>query len=216
MNTNDIVNGKVSHVAKSYALIEIESAGKIGLLHVTEMRGGSRGARSARLAALQPGWDVTVEVLKIEGESGKERISLSERSIQDRCVQEELQPGQEVTGKVADVREYGAIVELETPCVSTGLKALLHASQLPGPGRRERDEYLKRFKAGDAITAEVVSIEQRDGELRIGLSLVAAEQRKLKAELTGEGVGNAPVYKGTSRAADRAASPWNSAPATTP
>lgn len=199
-----IVAGTVTKKFDYGCLVKIGDTGDVGLAHIGELAGGSHGNRKKRLAEIEVGKDIAVEVIAIKppkaGEK-RERIALSEKAIQDRAVRDSLVvasaegAGTTVTGIVTKVYEYGRLVEIvDGP--AKGFSALLHAREVVGASREARDAYIASLNVGDSITAEVLKVEEpkeAGQDLRIGLTQRAATERELNAKIVADG----KVYKGT-------------------
>jgi small subunit ribosomal protein S1 len=112
----------------------VDLGGVDGLLHVSEM---SRRRVNDPKDVVQIGQQVTVKVIKLEGD-GK-RISLSMKEFEKDPWQdaaERYQAGSQFSGTIARKTDFGFFVELEP-----GVDGLLHVSQLP-PGMKPTDEEL--------------------------------------------------------------------------
>lgn len=207
--TTSLVVGQVlpGTVTKKFdygCLVKLGDTGVVGLVHIGELAGGSYGNRKKRLAAINVGDELAVEVIAIKppkaGEK-RDRIALSEKAIQDRTVRESLvvasasAAGTTVTGVVTKVYEYGRLVEI-TDGPAKGYSALLHAREVVGATREERDAAIAALNPGDTVVAEVLKVEEpkeAGQDLRIGLTQRAAAERELNAQIVADG----KVYKGT-------------------
>jgi small subunit ribosomal protein S1 len=152
------LTGRVVSLRDYGAFIEL-GAGVQGLLHVSEM-GWSRVAHPGQV--VQEGQEITVQVRKVDGESGK--ISLSLKSLQADPWQKAGATyivGQSYLGRVTRLAEFGAFVELEP-----GVEALAHESTFPatkgGWRKTVHEEMTARFRI------ESVDPERR----RIGVSML--------------------------------------------
>ena len=101
----------------------IDLGGIDGLLHVTDM---SYGRITHPSELLQVGQDVTVKILKFD--RGKERVSLGIKQLEPDpwdTVLERYPVNSRVIGRVVNVTDYGAFVELEA-----GVEGLIHISEM--------------------------------------------------------------------------------------
>lgn len=157
-----------------------------GLLHVSRMAGGSHGARGRRQASLTIGASTEVEVVAVEREGKRTKVSVSERTLQDARVLAELQPGTAVAGEVVSKREFGVFVRL-LDGVGAGVEGLVHVSELPGASPEAREQALKAAMPGAKVTAEVkgASLDEA-GDLRVSLTM-RGEERRLLATRYGVG-----------------------------
>lgn len=206
--TTNLVVGQVlaGTVTKKFdygVLVKLGETGVVGLAHIGELAGGSHGNRKKRLAAINVGDELAVEVIAIkppkEGEK-KDRIALSEKAIQDRSVRESLQvasatsAGTTVSGVVTKVYDYGRLVEIvEGP--AKGYSALLHAREVVGATREARDAAIAELNIGDTVVAEVLKVEEpkeAGQDLRIGLTQRAGAEREANNRLASDN----KVHKG--------------------
>lgn len=212
----EIRPGKVIKALEYGVLVAIEG-GPICLLHEGALTGGTHANRKARRASLegkikarQPE-EVAVQVTSIrppkEGDkSGRDRINVSERAIQESDILSQLkactetEAGSIVVGVVKELRPYGALIEC-TEGPAKGYSMMLHASEVPGD-RAQRDAFIASLTVGTPVEAEVLRIEDPADEkfdLRIGLTLVAATRREMS-----EALGDTDrVYRGKAGKGDK-------------
>lgn len=190
-NANIAVNDRVAATVvetKTFGVIVRlgDSADATALLHVSRMAGGSHGARARRLAALTVGATTEVEVVAIEREGKRTKVSVSERSLQDARVLAELAVGTAVSGEVVGKRDFGVFVRL-LDGVAQGVEGLVHVSELAGANPAAREQALKAAVNGTRVSAEVLGVSlNAAGDLRVSLSLRAEERRRVSAQY-GEG-----------------------------
>jgi len=153
--------GRVKNLTDYGAFLDL--GGMDGLLHVTDMAWG-RVARPSEVVHV--GQELRVVVLKFDAEKG--RISLGLKQLQPdpwEKVPSTYHVGDRVTGRVANVTDYGAFVEL-----LPGVEGLIHISEMSW-GKRLRHPS-KIVKTGDR--AEVVILDVNLAQRRISLSLKQA------------------------------------------
>src|ERR1019366_2881534 len=115
------VVGTVKNLTEYGAFIDL--GGIDGLLHVTDM---SYGRITHPSEMLQVGQDVTVKILKFD--RAKERVSLGIKQLEPDpwdTVLERYPVESRVIGRVVNVTDYGAFVELEG-----GVEGLIHISEM--------------------------------------------------------------------------------------
>ena len=78
-----------------------------------------------------------------------------------------------VTGKVTNVTDFGAFVELEE-----GIEGLIHVSEI---SREKVEKPSDLLRAGETVTAAILHVDP--SERRIGLSLKALKDKIEKAEV---------------------------------
>lgn len=142
---NTRLNGKVASVTDYGAFIELEP-GVEGLVHVSEMSWSKRVKHPSKLVG--PGDAVEVEVLSVDPKA--RRISLGMKQVQDnpwRTLGERYQVGDRVHGKVRNLTDFGAFIEIED-----GVDGLVHVSDISWSRRiKHPGELLKKGQAVDAV-----------------------------------------------------------------
>lgn len=149
------VKGKVVSVTQYGAFVEIEE-GVQGLVHVSEISWTKRIARASDV--LKVGDEVEAQVMEIKRD--EQRISLSIRQLQESpwvTASRRYPVGSRVTGKVRNLTNFGAFVELEE-----GIDGMIHVSdmswtrKITNPG-----EVLKKGQTVEAVVLEVDAANQR-------------------------------------------------------
>lgn len=153
--------GHVKNLTDYGAFLEL--GGMDGLLHVTDMAWG-RVARPSDVVHV--GQELKVVVLKFDAEKG--RISLGLKQLTPdpwEQVASSCHVGDRVTGRVANVTDYGAFVEIKP-----GVEGLVHISEMSWGKRLKHPS--KVVKTGDL--ADVVVLDVNPAQRRISLSLKQA------------------------------------------
>ncbi len=157
-----VVTGVVKNLTEYGAFIDL--GGIDGLLHVTDL---SYGRVTHPSEMLHVGDEITVKVLKFD--RGKERVSLGLKQLEPdpwETVTERYEVNSRVLGRVVNVTDYGAFVELEP-----GVEGLIHISEMTWSRRMKHPS--KVVKPGDQV--ETVVLEVHPGERRISLGLKQLE-----------------------------------------
>lgn len=152
------VVGTVKNLTEYGAFIDL--GGIDGLLHVTDM---SYGRITHPSEMLQVGLDVTVRILKFD--RAKERVSLGIKQLEPdpwETVLERYPVDSRVIGRVVNVTDYGAFVELEA-----GVEGLIHISEMTWSRRMKHPS--KVVKAGDRVEAVVLEVHSKDRRISLGL-----------------------------------------------
>ena len=121
LTEGDAVDGVVKNITEYGAFVDL--GGVDGLLHVTDMAWRRVNHPSEILAI---GETVKVQVIKVNKET--HRISLGMKQLQEdpwESVQEKFPLGSVHTGRVTNITDYGAFVELEA-----GVEGLVHVSEM--------------------------------------------------------------------------------------
>lgn len=157
-----LVTGQVKNITDYGVFIDL--GGIDGLLHVTDISWGRVGHPSEYFKV---GDEVKVVVLRVDRE--KERVSLGYRQrFEDPWVHvEERYPvGKKLTGRVTNVVDYGAFVEVEQ-----GVEGLVHVSEMSWTKKVKNPKSLLQIGAEVAVVVTDVDVEKR----RLSLSLRQAE-----------------------------------------
>ena len=159
INVGDKVTGVVKNVTDFGAFIDL--GGVDGLLHISEMSWG-------RIESPKKVFTVgeELEVLIKEINDAKVALSLKFPELNPWAnAAETFAVGNEVTGKIARMTDFGAFVEL-----AQGVDALLHVSQI---SRAHVEKPSDVLSVGQEITAKVVELNEADK--KISLSMKALE-----------------------------------------
>ena len=152
------VVGTVKNLTEYGAFIDL--GGIDGLLHVTDM---SYGRITHPSEMLQVGQEVTVKILKFD--RTKERVSLGIKQLEPDpwdTVLERYPVDSRVIGRVVNVTDYGAFVELEP-----GVEGLIHISEMTWSRRMKHPS--KVVKPGDQVEAVVLEVHSKDRRISLGL-----------------------------------------------
>jgi small subunit ribosomal protein S1 len=154
------VSGKVASVADYGAFVELES-GVEGLVHVSEMSWSKRVKHPSKV--VNPGDAVEVEVLSVDPRA--RRISLGMKQVQEnpwQTLHERYQVGTRVHGRVRNLTDFGAFIEIED-----GVDGLVHVSDISWSRRiKHPSEVLKK---GQEIDAVITSIDSENRRLSLSI-----------------------------------------------
>ena len=159
LNVGDTVVGTVKNVTDFGAFIDL--GGVDGLLHISEMSWG-------RVENPKKVFKVGEEVKVLVKDINETKVALSLKFPESNPwanAAEKFAVGNEVTGKVARMTDFGAFVEL-----ASGVDALLHVSQI---SRAHVEKPADVLAVGQEITAKVVDLNEADK--KISLSMKALE-----------------------------------------
>jgi small subunit ribosomal protein S1 len=155
--------GKVVGVVDYGAFVELEQ-GIEGLVHVTEMSWAKKAAHPSKI--VKAGEEVDVVVLDIK--PSDRRVSLGIKQAQADpwlLVAEKYPVGTVVTGKVRNIAEFGAFIEIED-----GFDGLVHVGDVSWTGRVKNPHEV--FKKGEPITAKVLRIDPENRRVSLGMKQV--------------------------------------------
>lgn len=160
------VKGKVVSLVDYGAFVELEP-GVEGLVHVSEMSWKQRVKNPAKIVAIG---DI-VEVVVLDLDEKAKRISLGMKQAEPNpwiYVEEKYPVGMRVKGRVRNLTEYGAFVELED-----GLDGLIHISDMSWTKRiRHPSEMLKK---GDWVETLVLRVDKNTHRISLGLKQAQAD-----------------------------------------
>ncbi len=151
----DTVEGTVKNVTDFGAFIDL--GGCDGLLHISEM---SWGRVENPKKVFKVGEVLKVLIKDISGT--KVALSLKfEDANPWKGAADKYAVGNEVTGRVARMTDFGAFVELEP-----GIDALLHVSQISKEHIEKPSDVLK---VGEEVTARVVDFNEADRKISLSI-----------------------------------------------
>lgn len=150
--------GTVTKIELFGALVDI-GAERPGLLHISQMRLDDKAHVNRVTDVVSLGSRVTVWVKNVDAERGLISLTMIEPQLYDWS---DLKKGEQVTGKVTRVTDFGAFVDFKGP-----REGLIPAGQL---SRQRINKPSDVIAEGDEVAAWVVSVERK--RERIGLSLL--------------------------------------------
>ena len=157
LNVGDVVEGTVMRFTDYGAFVDL--GGIDGLLHISEI---SWGKLKHPQEVLQIGDKVKVKILSMNEEKGKISLGLKQTTPEPwSVIDEKYQVGQVVTGKVVQIKEYGAFVELEP-----GLDGLVHISEV---AHKRVNDIAEELTLGQTVEAKILEIDTE--RKRISLSI---------------------------------------------
>ena len=160
------VSGKAVSLTDYGAFIELEP-GVEGLIHVSEMSWSKRVKHPSKI--LNVGDNVEAMVLGVDPSA--RRISLGLKQVESNPWHElvgKYPVGTKISGKVRNLTEFGAFVEVEDD-----IDGLIHISDMSWSKRiKHPSEVLKK---GDVVEAMVLSIDAENQRLSLGLKQLATD-----------------------------------------
>jgi small subunit ribosomal protein S1 len=160
------VTGRVVSLTDYGAFIELEP-GVEGLIHVSEMSWSKRIKHPSKI--LNVGDAVDAQVLGVDPQA--RRISLGLKQIESNPwheLAEKYPVGSRIVGKVRNLTEFGAFVEVEED-----IDGLIHISDMSWSKRvKHPSEVLKK---GDSVEAVVLNIDAENQRLSLGLKQLATD-----------------------------------------
>ena len=159
LHVGDTVEGTVMRFTDYGAFVDI--GGIDGLLHISEI---SWGKLRHPQEALAIGQVIKVKILSMNEEKGKISLGLKQNTPEPwSVIDDNYQVGQIITGKVVQIKEYGAFVEIEP-----GLDGLVHISEIAA---KRVNNISEELTVGQEVSTKILDIDH--DKRRISLSIKA-------------------------------------------
>ncbi|HEU5194323.1 MAG TPA: 30S ribosomal protein S1 [Methylomirabilota bacterium] len=155
--------GRVVSLTNYGAFVELE-AGVEGLVHVSEMSWTRRVRHPSKIVNV--GDEVDVMVLEVN--RAAKRISLGMKQVEPdpwATIDERYRVGNRVMGKVRNLTDFGAFVELEA-----GVDGLLHISDMSWT--RNVGHPSEVLKKGQELETQVLNIDKDNKRISLGLKQI--------------------------------------------
>jgi len=157
------VRGRVVSLTNYGAFVELE-AGVEGLVHVSEMSWTRRVRHPSKIVNVGD----EVEVIVLDVNRGAKRISLGMKQVEPdpwATIDERYQVGSRVTGKVRNLTDFGAFIELEP-----GVDGLLHISDMSWT--RSVGHPSEVLKKGQELDSQILNIDKENKRISLGLKQI--------------------------------------------
>jgi small subunit ribosomal protein S1 len=158
LTEKQVVEGVVKNITDYGAFVDL--GGVDGLLHVTDI---AWRRVSHPTEVLNVGQTVTVQIIKINQDT--QRISLGMKQLQTdpwEGVGAKYPPGARFSGKVTNVTDYGAFVELEP-----GVEGLVHVSEMSWVKKNVAPS--KIVTPGQEVEVQVLEVDSNKRRISLGL-----------------------------------------------
>jgi small subunit ribosomal protein S1 len=155
-----VVKGSVVNVMSYGAFVKLE-AGIEGLVHISEMSWTRRVNHPSELVNI--GDEISVVILGVDKEG--QQLSLGMKQTQENPwtrVAEKYPVDMLVEGKVRNLTNYGAFIELEE-----GIDGLLHVSDMSWT--RKISHPSEMLEKGQAVKCKILSVDQERRRIALGL-----------------------------------------------
>lgn len=179
LQVDDIVEGTVMRFTDYGAFVDL--GGIDGLLHISEI---SWGKLKHPDEVLEIGQKIRVKILSMNREKGKISLGLKQTTPEPwSVIGDKYHVDQIVEGKVVQLKEYGAFVELEP-----GLDGLVHISEV---ANKRVNNIGDELTVGQDVSAKILDIDTE--RKRISLSIKDAAGEAPAEEVEAAPVEEAPV-----------------------
>jgi len=155
--------GRVVSLTNYGAFVELEP-GVEGLVHVSEMSWTRRVRHPSKLVNVGD----MVDVMVLDVNKATKRISLGMKQVEAdpwATIDERYKPGERVEGKVRNLTDFGAFVELEP-----GVDGLLHISDMSWT--RNIGHPSEVLKKGQSIETQILNVDRDNKRISLGLKQI--------------------------------------------
>lgn len=186
LERGQILEGIIKNMTNFGVFIDL--GGVDGLLHITDISWGRINHPSELLEL-----DQKVRVVVLDFDEEKKRISLGMKQLTPHpweSLPEDIEAGSRVKGKIVNVADYGAFLE-----IMPGVEGLIHVSEMSWSQHlRNPQDFLK---VGDEIEAVVLSIDREERKMSLGVKQLTEDPWSRADVATRYAVGT--VHKGIVR-----------------
>ncbi|MCT4552449.1 MAG: 30S ribosomal protein S1 [Alphaproteobacteria bacterium] len=158
IKVGDVLDGVVKNITDYGVFVDL--GGVDGLLHVTDIS-WKRIFNPSEVLSL--GQNIKVKVISYDEESQK--VSLGMKQLEKdpwEAMSSDIKAGNKVKGKVTNLADYGAFIELET-----GVEGLIHSSELSWTNKNIHPS--KVVSIGDEVEVLVLEIDEVKRRISLGL-----------------------------------------------
>ena len=158
LEKGQVLEGTVKNITSYGAFIDL--GGVDGLVHITDL---SWGRINSPEEVVEIGQKINVVVLDYDED--RKRIALGLKQLTPHpwdALEEGLQVGDKVTGKVVVLTDYGAFVE-----VKPGVEGLVHVSEMSWTKHVHHPSDL--LKVGEEIECVILSIDREERKMSLGI-----------------------------------------------
>lgn len=158
LEKGQILQGVVKAITDFGVFVDL--GGVDGLIHITDLSWG-RISHPSEVLKL----DQVVNVVVTDFDEEKKRISLSYKKLLPHPwdnINEKLNVGQKVSGRVVSLTEYGAFIEIEK-----GIEGLIHNSEMSWTQHIKHPSQV--VSMGQIVEAVVLSLDKDDKKISLGM-----------------------------------------------
>lgn len=158
MHEGKKVTGIIKNITDYGAFVDL--GGLDGLLHITDMAWHRIGHPSEIISLGQ-----SIELMVVRYDEKNQRVSLGLKQLNDdpwKNVEASFALGKRVTGKITNITDYGAFVEL-----APGVEGLIHVSEMSWT--RKNVHPGKVVSTSEEVTVEVLEIDRDKRRISLGL-----------------------------------------------
>ena len=164
LEKGQILEGTVKNIAPFGAFIDL--GGIDGLIHITDLSWG-RVNHPEEVVSL----DQKLQVVIIDFDEEKKRIALGLKQLTAHpwdSLDANIQVGDKVKGKVVNMADYGAFIE-----IAPGVEGLIHVSEMSWSQHlRSAFDFMKE---GDEIEAVVLTLDREERKMSLGVKQLSTD-----------------------------------------
>jgi small subunit ribosomal protein S1 len=164
LEKGQVLEGVIKNMTNFGVFIDL--GGVDGLLHITDISWGRINHPNEVLKL-----DQRVQVAVIDFDDEKKRISLGMKQLQPHpwdAIADKIDVGSRVKGKIVNVADYGAFLE-----VAPGVEGLIHVSEMSWSQHlRNPQDFLK---VGDEVEAVVLTLDKTDRKMSLGIKQLSED-----------------------------------------
>jgi small subunit ribosomal protein S1 len=164
LDKGQVLEGVIKNMTNFGVFIDL--GGVDGLLHITDISWG-RISHPEEVLKL----DQTVKVVVLDFDHDKKRISLGMKQLTPHpweSLPADLTIGSRVKGKIVNVADYGAFLE-----IMSGVEGLIHVSEMSWSQHlRNPQDFIK---VGDEVEAVVLTIDRDERKMSLGIKQLSED-----------------------------------------
>lgn len=186
LEKGQVLEGTIKNMTNFGVFIDL--GGVDGLLHITDISWGRINHPEEVLSL-----DETVKVVVLDFDEDKKRISLGMKQLTEHpwdSLPKDLDVGSKVKGKIVNVADYGAFLEIQP-----GVEGLIHVSEMSWSQHlRNPQDFIN---IGDELEAVVLTLDREERKMSLGIKQLTEDPWTKQDVLTKYAVGT--VHKGVVR-----------------
>jgi small subunit ribosomal protein S1 len=164
LERGQVLEGVIKNMTKFGVFIDL--GGVDGLLHITDISWGRINDPSDLL-----GLDQKINVVVLDFDEDKKRISLGMKQLQAHpweSLATTMEIGSKVKGRVVNVADYGAFLE-----IMPGVEGLIHVSEMSWSQHlRNPQEFLK---INDEVEAVILTLDRNERKMSLGIKQLTSD-----------------------------------------
>lgn len=164
LEKGQVLEGLVKNITDFGAFLDL--GGVDGLLYITDISWGRISHPSEVLALNQK-----ISVVVLDFDENKKRISLGLKQLQPHpweILDETIQEGSVVKGKIVNIEDYGAFLEIQP-----GVEGLIHVSEVSWSNQPINAREF--FKLGQEHEAKIVTIDREERKMSLSLKQLSLD-----------------------------------------